>query len=45
MLCETINLYGVMLMYAIVCAFGTIFVSLVIKETKGESLDNVGHEK
>lgn len=40
-LSESIQLHGVMLLYAAICGLGTIFVVVVIKETKGKSLDDV----
>lgn len=42
---ETIHLHGCMLMYAIACAFGTFFVAVAIKETKGKSLDEIHEDK
>lgn len=44
-LSELIHLHGVMLLYAIICAFGTIFIAMVIKETKGTNLDEIDDEK
>lgn len=43
-LTEQIHLYGCMSMYAVCCAFGTIFVAMVIKETKGTSLHTIDKE-
>lgn len=40
-LAETIQLHGVILMYAIISGIGTVFVAVMIKETKGKSLDDI----
>lgn len=41
---ETIKLHGCLAIYAVVCTLGTIFVSVVINETKGKNLDSIGNE-
>lgn len=39
---EMFNLYGCMMIFGIGCSIGAIFVLLVLEETSGVSLDNVG---
>lgn len=38
---ETMCMHGVMYMYAVICTCGAIFIAIVIKETKGQNLDEV----
>lgn len=44
-LLESIRLYGCMSICGILCVLGSIFIAIVLKETSGESLDNVGLKK
>lgn len=41
-LVELLDLHGCMLIYGIGCFVGAIFVVLVLKETSGKSLDDIG---
>lgn len=41
-LCNAIDLYGTLLIYTVACLIGSVFVLFVLKETTGESLDDVG---
>lgn len=40
-LSATIHLYGCISIYAVGCAFGTLFIAKFIKETKGINLESV----
>lgn len=40
--CEIIQLYGCLALMAGGCILGTIFVILVLEETKGRDLDSIG---
>lgn len=44
-LLKSIRLYGCMSICAILCIVGTIFIAIVLKETSGQCLDNVGLDK
>lgn len=44
-LMEIIDLQGCMLVFATTCALGIIFVSFVVEETKGKTLDRLNGEK
>lgn len=44
-LLEVLDLHGVMLIFAISCILGAIFVLFVVEETTGKSLDDVGSEE
>lgn len=39
-----IDIHGVLLIYAVGCMIGFLFVLFVLKETSGQSLDDVGAE-
>lgn len=41
-LLNKIDVHGCMIMHAVLSVFGIIFIAIVLKETKGKSLDNVG---
>lgn len=41
-LLETFDLHGTFVIYGMGCVLGTIFIILVLKDTNGASLDNVG---
>lgn len=43
-LTESINLHGSMSIFGIICAFGTIFVIIFVKETSGINLDTIGND-
>lgn len=43
-LLNTIDVHGSMIMHAILCMLGIIFIAIVLKETNGRSLDNIGVE-
>lgn len=42
---EVIHLYGYMTICGILCILGTIFIAIVLKETNGMCLDDVGSKK
>lgn len=44
-LLDTIDVHGCMTMFAILSMLGIIFVATVLKETNGQSLDDVGCDK
>lgn len=44
-LTDAIHLHGSMFIYGTICAFGTIFVTIAIKETTGINLDTIGEDK
>lgn len=44
-LMEALNLYGIMSLHAVVCAFGTVFVAIMLEETNGRNLDEIGVDK
>lgn len=44
-LLESIRLYGCMSICAVLCIVGAIFIEIVLKETSGQCLDNVGSDK
>lgn len=44
-LLNTIDVHGCMIMHAILSLLGIVFIALVLKETNGKSLDNVGVEE
>lgn len=41
-LLEVLDLHGCMLIYGSSCAAGAIYVYVVLKETSGKSLDDIG---
>lgn len=41
-LMDMIELYGCMLICCMLCIVGTLFVAIFLKETSGQSLDEVG---
>lgn len=41
---EIMQLHGSIAIYAVVCAIGTVFLAVFIKETKGKSLDSIENE-
>lgn len=41
-LIEAIDLYGCLLVFATLCLVGFVFVLIVLQETTGNSLDDVG---
>lgn len=41
-LMEVIDLYGCMLIYGSLCVMAVIFVAIVLKDTTGQNLDDVG---
>lgn len=43
-LSERIDIHGVLLIYAVGCMIGFFFVLFILKETSGQSLDDVGIE-
>lgn len=42
-LLEAIDLHGCLMVYSFCCLIGFIFVLFVLKETSGQSLDDIGH--
>lgn len=43
-LLEIIDLYGCLAIHGSLCIVATVFVALVLKETTGQNLDNVGQD-
>lgn len=43
-LLNSIDLHGCLSIYGLGCIAGSIFILLVLKETSGECLDDVGHK-
>lgn len=41
-LLETIGLHGCLAIFGVCCMVGILFVTAILKETKGQSLDDVG---
>lgn len=44
-LLDKIDVHGFMTMHVILSAIGILFVATVLKETNGQSLDDIGREK
>lgn len=44
-LLESIDLHGCLMVYGVGCIIGCLFVLLCLKETSGQSLDDVGVEQ
>lgn len=44
-LLNRIDVHGCMIMHAVLCMFGIIFIAIVLKETNGKSLDKVGSDE
>lgn len=45
LLLETVDLHGCMFILGSGCIFGFFFVLFVMKETSGQSLDNIGDDE
>lgn len=44
-LLEVLDLHGVLMIFAVSCVVGAIFVLFLVEETSGKSLDDVGVEE